>query len=64
MIPFGIISLIFSSNTMLMNIASIPFTTFMTALIVALMSANMLQAYTDIFGDSDAPAKKETEFLM
>lgn len=64
MIPFGIISIIFNSSPMLTNIASIPFATIMTTLIIGLMSANMFHAYRDIFGDAEVTATKDTQFLM
>lgn len=63
-IPIAIVNLAFSANIILLNIALIPFTALMTALIIALMSANMLQAYRDIFGDAEAIPTKDTEFLM
>lgn len=63
-IPISIVNLAFSSSPLLLNIAIIPFTALMTALIIALMSANMLQAYRDVFGDSEVIPTKDTEFLM
>jgi membrane-anchored glycerophosphoryl diester phosphodiesterase (GDPDase) len=63
-IPILIVSLVFSSSPTLMNIASIPFTALMTALIIALMSANMLEAYRDIFTDGEIARAKDSEFLM
>ena len=63
-IPIGIFSLVFASTPQLLNVVSIPFTAVMTAIIIALMSANMLHAYRDIFGAVEVATTKDSEFLM
>lgn len=63
-IPIALISATLASNQMLMQIIIIPFTTVMTAILIALLSANMLFAYRDIFGETEAGITKDSEFLM
>ena len=52
-----------AGNTMLTNLAVMPITTVMTAVMLALLSGNMLFAYRDVFGAAE-PATKDTEVLI
>jgi hypothetical protein len=63
-IPIAILSAAFASNPMLMQLVTIPFTAIMTAILIALMSANMLFAYRDIFGDTETATTKDNEVLI
>ena len=63
-IPIAILSAALSSTPLLMQIIIIPFTAIMTAIVLALMSANMLFAYRDIFEDSEEPTAKDNEVLI
>ncbi len=64
MLPMMLISAALASSPLIMNIAIIPFTTALTAVMVALMSGNMLYSYRDVFGEPDTPASKDTELLI
>ncbi len=64
MLPMMLISAALASSPLLMNIAIMPFTTVLTAAMVALMSGNMLFAYRDVFGEPEVTTTKDSEFLV
>lgn len=64
MLPMMLISAALASSPLIMNIAIMPFTTVLTAVMVALMSGNMLFAYRDVFGETEVPTTKDTELLI
>lgn len=64
MLPMMLISAALASSPLIMNIAIMPFTTVLTAVMVALMSGNMLFAYRDVFGETEVTTTKDSEFLM
>ena len=62
-IPLALVSAATASSPLLTNIAVIPITTVMTAVMLALVSGNMLFAYRDVFGEAE-PVTKDTEVLI
>jgi hypothetical protein len=58
MLPMMLISAALASSPLLMNIAIMPFTTVLTAAMVALMSGNML------YGETEANTTKDNELLI
>ncbi len=64
MLPMMLISAALVSSPLIMNIAIMPFTTVLTAIMVALMSGNMLFAYRDVFGDTEVTTTKDSELLI
>lgn len=63
MIPLALVSAATAGNATLTTIAVMPITTVMTAVMLALLSGNMLFAYRDVF-DQAEPATKDTEVLI
>ncbi len=63
-IPISIIGAALASNQTLMQIVLIPFTTVLAAVLLAMMSANMLFAYRDIFGASEENTTNDSEVLI
>lgn len=64
MLPMMLISTMLASNPLLMNIAIMPFTTLLTAVMVALMSGNMLFSYRDVFGGAESKPTDNSELLI
>jgi len=62
-IPLALIGAATAGSPMLAKIAVIPVTTVMTAVMLALVSGNMLFAYRDVFGSAE-PVSKDTEVLI
>lgn len=58
MIPIALVGAAFSGNQMLSSLMVIPLTALLTAIVIALMSGNMLFAYRDIF--EQEPQQAET----
>ena len=66
MIPIALISAAFSGSPMLVNLLLIPLTAVLTAIVLALMSGNMLYGYRDVFGEDAEPVteSKNSEVLL
>jgi hypothetical protein len=62
-IPIALVGAATAGNTLLSNIFLIPITTVMTAIMLALLSGNMLYAYRDVFGQAE-PVTKDSEVLI
>jgi hypothetical protein len=59
----ALVSAATAASPMLAKLAVIPITTVMTAVMLALLSGNMLFAYRDVFGEAE-PVSKDTEVLI
>jgi hypothetical protein len=62
-IPLALIGAATAGSPMLAKIVVIPVTTLMTAVMLALVSGNMLFAYRDVFGQAE-PATEDTGVLI
>jgi hypothetical protein len=66
MIPIALVGAAFAGNQILSSLMVIPLTALLTAIVIALMSGNMLFAYRDVFEQEPEKdvAPKNSEVLL